>query len=275
MTYRKLPLLAVAAALMVTGAAPSPAHAITETATAGNVTATLSYDKARFGQYANVRETIARGGSTVFDQAAPASPLCPECVPAPALGGRGASVRVLQLDSTPEPEVVFDYFTGGAHCCTYTHVLAFGAGTYAGPIHDWGDAFYELRDLDGNGIPEFDSGDPAFAYAFGAFAAHRFPPQIWNFSGGAFVNVTRQFPAVIQRDASRLRRQLKKFKHRSIFKFVAKPILAAYAADSCLLGDCDAGLAFAAKTAKKAHLRHAGRFRGQLTRFLAKTGYVA
>lgn len=269
----RLTKLTLAAAIAVLAFAPASAHAITETATSGNVTAQLSYDKAKFDTFKNVREAITRNGTPLVNKAAPSPPSCPLCGPDPAFGGRGNSVTIANLDAGTEPEVIFDFFTGGAHCCFYSHVFSFSGGAYTGVLHEWGDEGYTLADLDGDGKPEFKSFDPAFAYAFGSFASSQFPPQIWKFSGGQFLNVTKQFPALIQGDAKRLTRLLKKYKGTHLYRFTAKQILAAYTADACLLGSCKTGFALLAK--KKGGIARAGKFKRQLRRFLTRLGYLA
>lgn len=255
--------------------APASAQAITETATSGNVTAQLTYKKAKFGTFKNVREAISRNGATVVDQAAPRAPSCELCGVSPGFNGQTSSVTIANLDASAEPEVIFDLFTGGAHCCFYSHVFSFSGGVYTGVIHEWGDKGYTLADLDGDGKFEFKSFDPAFAYAFGSFASSQFPPQIWKFSGGQFVDVTRQFPALIRADAKRLIRRLKKFRGTGLYKFTVKQILAAHTADACLLGSCSSGFALVAKTIDRGGVSRGGKFKRRLRKFLTRLGYLS
>jgi hypothetical protein len=256
-------------ALVALAAAPSAAVAVTETQALGNVTAQLTYEKSKFGFFKNVRESIFRDGVSMVDQAAPSSPSCAECPAVPAFGGRGKAVAVSQLDATPDPEVIFDLFSGGLHCCFYSQIFSFQGGAYRSLVHDWGDPGYTLFDPDKDGTPEFRSGDPAFAYAFGSFASTRFPPQIWRFSNGVLLDVTRQFPALIQSDARRLKRQFKKLHHLGV-----KPLLAAFVADRCLLGSCERGFELVAKAKRKGWLSRAAKFEHRLRGFLAKSGYM-
>jgi hypothetical protein len=255
-------------ALAIASAAPAAASANTETATAGNVTAELSYTPTKIG-YTAVHVKIVRGGVTQIDQAAALSPSCPECGTGPAYGGRGNSVQIIQLDSTPDPEVVFDLYTGGAHCCFYSQIFGFKSGNYTSTVHDFGDPGYSFFDPENDGRSEFRSGDPVFAYAFGSFASTRFPPQVWRYSDGQMLDVTRSYPALIQADLNRLKRQFKKFKSLGI-----KPLLAANIADHCLLGNCDAGIGLFRKAVSRGYLDKPAKFLKHARKFLTRTGYI-
>lgn len=267
---RRTGSISLLVALGIVAAAPAVANATTETASVGNVTAQLSYDKANSFLFKNVRVKIVRNGTTEIDQAAPAAPDCPLCSVGPAYGGRGTSVHVVQLDSSAEPEVVFDLFSGGAHCCFYSQIFSFKGGTYSSLIQEWGDPGYQFFDPEKDGQFEFRSADPAFAYAFGSFASSRYPPQIWRFSGGAMVNVTRQYPDLIRADIKRLKRLFKKFKELGV-----KSVLAANIADNCLLGNCDNGSNLVRTAVSKGYLKQGGKFLRHARRFLTRTGYIS
>jgi hypothetical protein len=257
-------------ALAIAAAAPGAASANTETTTVGNVTAELSYTPTKIG-YTNVREKIVRGGTTLVDKAAPSYPGCPDgCPPGPAFGGRGNSVHIVQLDATAEPEVVFDLYSGGAHCCYFSDIFSFNGASYTGLVHDFGDPGYSFFDPELDGRFEFRSADPRFAYAFGSFAATRFPPQVWRFSAGQMVDVTRSYPALIRADLRQLRRQFKKFKSLGV-----KPLLAANLADHCLLGNCDAGIDLFRKAVTRGYLDKPAKFLKHARKFLTRTGYIS
>src|SRR4029077_10224124 len=132
----------------------------------------------------NVRETIVRSGVTMVDQPAGASSTCPTgCLP--QITRLIPAVQVVQLDASADPEVLFNFFTGGAHCCFYSQVFGFKGAGYAGFTHEWADPGFKLEDLNGDGLPEFLSGDFRFAYVFGSFASTNFPPQIWRYANDA------------------------------------------------------------------------------------------
>jgi hypothetical protein len=257
-------------------AAPA-VHAETESASLGNVSAELNYTSTPAGTYFNVTERIARAGTTLLDQPAGTSSICPDCPPAPASAARRMSVQVVQLDSSPDPEVVFDLYTGGAHCCFYSQIFRYlsGGNSYSGITHDWFDPGYEFQDLSGDGVPEFVSGDGRFAYVFGSFASTRFPPQIWRYDAGVLTDVTRQFPAVISADARHLRRLYRRG-HRSpnFQRFQARQVLLTYTADDCLLGKCSKGFRLARHSVKAGEIQRGGRYLRSLRRFLRQTGYT-
>lgn len=255
-------------------ALPTAAPAAVESAALGNVSAQLSYDTSG-GVFSNLTETISRNGVTVVSQSPAPYPQTGtlEGV-APAFAGRDPAVHVLRLDpSTSEPAVVFDLFSGGAHCCFYSQIFVLNpsSSSYSSIVHDWLDPGYEFKDRDGDGIFEFSSADGRFAYAFGSFAASRFPPQVWKLSGGELIDVTRQFPQIIRAD---LRSEKRNYKAVRI-KFDARPPLAALTADECLLGSCSKGFGFVRKSIKRGDtiLGKPGKFLSQLKSFLRKTGY--
>ena len=92
-----------------------------------------------------------------------------------------AEVRVMRLNpANAEPQVVFTYFWGGAHCCTVTDIATMGVGgnwrVIDGGALD-GDG-YEFRDLDQDGGSELISVDNSFLYAFGCYACSYAPTRI-------------------------------------------------------------------------------------------------
>ena len=141
----------------------------------------------------NTRIAIARGGTTVFNQAV-ADP-CAQCAVVPAgVTGGGSSLTIRDLDGDGEPEVLFDIYTGGAHCCSYTWIYRFTGSTYAGLAATWGDTGYTLVDLNGDGVPELRSYDDRFAYEFTDFADSAFPPAIFSYRAGRLSDATRSSP---------------------------------------------------------------------------------
>jgi len=267
-------------ALVVLLALPAAAVAKTETAASGPVTATLSYDVDSSGfDASNVRLAIARAGATVFDRAVPEP--CRQCAVVPAGLQSGVdSLTIKDLDGDGEPEVLFDMYTGGAHCCSFTWIYRFDGGTYAGTPAVWGNAGYTLADLDHNGTLELRSFDDSFAYEFTDYADSAFPPLIYSYRAGALTDVTRSFPKLVSADAKvQLRRYKRLHRRRDI-----RGVVAAYVADEYLLGHPARGL----KLANLANRRHDlnglghgdtwprnGRFISTLKKFLKKNGYQA
>src|SRR5256885_990630 len=111
------PRSTVLAAVAALAALAPAAAADTQTATAGPVAATLSYDHAPDSfEYTNLQLTITRDGAQVLS-GNPSFGDCqsPYCAPG-GFTDRG-SVFAKDLDGDGEPEVIVDLFTGGAHCC--------------------------------------------------------------------------------------------------------------------------------------------------------------
>jgi hypothetical protein len=265
--------LAVAAFLIVwLGAAA--ALAVTKPAESGNVTATLTYT----GTYLNYkaeRLSIARSGTVYYDQPI-VGPLCHRaCEP--------SAVHVVDLEGRGQPDVVLDLYSEGAHCCSIEQVFSFDPGTmtYAKTQHDFGDPGANLVDLDHKGRDEFLSANDAFAYEFTDFAASGLPIQILKFSGGRFVDVTRGYPRLIAKDASRW---LKAFKGMARTHYAdSVGVIAAWAADEDLLGHNRQVALYLAQQATANHLNSslspldpAGEILvAKLQRFLRRHGYLA
>ena len=83
--------------------------------------------------------------------------------------------------------------------------------------HFWGNAGYQLSDLDADGVPEFATRDDSFAYAFAAYAVSRYPIAIWRYDGQSMENVTREFPDLIYSDAYRHWQEFERLRNSEIF----------------------------------------------------------
>jgi hypothetical protein len=188
-----------------------------ETATSGNVRATLSYVKTTNvtghyiyqgktipitqTTYTNLRASVFLGGrlvaSQLFSNNLQLQPAWSN------LGGK--SVKVKEIDGASPPEVVVDLYAGGAHCCYMTMIYTLGAQGLVRRIQQsWGSAGYRLVDIDGDGTFEFQSANDGFAYAFTDYADSVDPIQIWDLQGGKLVDTTRNYPGTIAADAKAL-----------------------------------------------------------------------
>jgi len=252
---------------------------VIETASSGAVRAQFSYDFAAPATFSNEQLTINREGTVVTDRVI--RPIRFGTAWPANYWNHRRSVFVRDLDGDSEPEIYLNLYWGGAHCCEYTQVYRYDAsGSYSLRTHVWGNPGVRLRDLDGDALPEFVSGDDRFSYQFTDFADSSWPTQIWSYRSGAFGNVTRRFPKAIADDA---RRRWSYAFGRGTDGQRVRGALAAWGADECLRNRCR--YAFGKIDA----LRRAGRLRvsyacpcdpspaayvAHLRRFLRRTGYL-
>ncbi len=175
----------------------------------------------------------------------------------------------MDLDGDKEPEVIADFFTGGAHCCTYSHIYRYDskAQQYKKIRHEWGNGGYIIKDLDKDGLPEFRSRDDRFAYAFTSYAASGYPLQIWQYRQGRMVDVTRRYPKLIASDAAQLWKTYREIRNEVDN---GKGFLAAYLADKYMLGQGQDGW----QRVKQAYKgRDRAQYFADLRKFLRETGY--
>ncbi|HEV7563983.1 MAG TPA: hypothetical protein VGO24_10845 [Solirubrobacterales bacterium] len=227
-----------------------------------------------------VRLQIYRDGEKILDRA-PVRP-CPGCIlqPSPPEAPNPAA-RVVQLDATPEPEVVFTLYSIGAHCCVFAEVFRWDdkLGRYLVTTRNFLDSGYLLKDLRHDGHPLFAGSDNRLAYRFSCFLCSIFPPQIWEFRGGEFIDVTRSFPKQVKRDLARA----KQYYRQARGKADIRGILTDLVADTCLLDRCQAGFSVVQRAAHSGFIRafdkyepgpHGAKFVPALRRFLRHLGYA-
>ena len=143
--------------------------------------------------------------------------------------------RILRLDDTPLPQVLFSWFTGGAHCCAATRIATQIDGVWK--IVETGDrdgdeAFTPIKDGARYALAAIDN---SFLYAFDSYAASFAPDQLYELRGDKLVDVTRE-----SRFAPVLRSTLKKQesaanKDKSIWR--TNGFLAGWVAQKALLGE--------------------------------------
>jgi hypothetical protein len=238
----------------------------------GNVRAELSYQKSEknYPQYSHIRLKVTRAGKTLFNQAPKVNEYDRPVVDYSETSDYSESgLMVRDLDGDQEPEIITDFFTGGAHCCTYSLIYRYDAAkkTYVESDHQWGDLGYKIQDLDKNGTIEFKSANPAFAYAFSSFAASAFPIQIWRYDHGKMIDETRRHKDDIYADA------YLQWQHYAEVKKEdgeVKGVLAAYLADKYLLNQQEDGWK-RLRDVYQADDRQ--QFFTDLRRFLAEAGY--
>jgi hypothetical protein len=141
----------------------------------------------------------------------------------------------------------------------------------------WGNLDAKLVDLDGDGRPEFKTGDDRFAYVFTSFASSAFPVRILDFDQGRFHDVTRRFPRVVREQAAALYRSyLEERRRPKVVRSVAG-ILAAWLADQYLVGHGPAGWPVLREAVRRGELRSFEGPRTYLRKvrfFLRRTGYI-
>ncbi|MBH8573476.1 hypothetical protein I8752_10700 [Nostocaceae cyanobacterium CENA369] len=255
------------AILSMTAVLSQPVKAEVITGQSGNVRAEISFDKLEEYQYKNVRLQIIRAGTTVLDKKLPQESEYDR--PVEVLTD-DKKLPVLDLDGNKEPEVIADFFTGGAHCCTYSLIYRYDGKSkqYIQTRHEWGNNGYRLQDLDKDGLPEFDSQDDRFAYAFTSYAASGYPLQIWQYRQGKMIDVTRSYPKLIYSHAAE---QWQTYMEARQQGDDGKGFLASYLADKYLLGQGQDGWQRVQQVYKKSDRT---KFFADLRKFLRETGYI-
>ena len=202
--------IALLLCLLLAAPASAQVAAGSKSVTAGQVTATLTWQQGdSFAEHPALQ--IVRAGVVSFDAGLEAN--CRACN---YLTDPETALQVRDLDGDGEPEVIVDTFSGGAHCCTITPIFRWdgvGGIGYRRLTHNFGDIGYSIADLDHDGRPEFVTADDAFAYAFAAYAFDAFPLQILAYgtdrSGRtALRDVTAGYPGRVAREAKAFRREI-------------------------------------------------------------------
>ena len=272
---RRMLLITIAVATCLI-AAPA-AWATTETAQAGNVTATFTF-QGTFPDYTGQNLEITQGGTVFYDEPV-TSKFCGNlCAPYTGVTGKSA-VDVVDLEHTGQPDVVLDLYSGGAHCCTIVQIFSFDPGTmtYVKTERNFGDPQARIVDERHNGRYEFLTADDSFAYQFTDFAASGLPIEIETFSDGRFTDVTRHYPRLVAKDAAFWLRAFKRMAGGHYQDSVG--VIAAWAADEDLLGHVKLVNTYLAEQAAAGHLNGAfspggTRFIASLQKFLRRRGYL-
>lgn len=239
----------------------------------------VTWDESGDGSISDVRLHIFRDGVEVLNR--PPVDACDGCELAPVPPDYQPPSRVVQLDRTPEPEVVFTLYSRGAHCCIYGEVFRWDetAGRYLPAVHDFRDFGYRLKDLNRNGRPLFVGSDSRLAYRFSCFVCTLYPPQIWEYRDGRFVDVTRAYPGEVKKHLARVNRLYRRVRG----DFDVRGILSSLVADKCLLGNCAGGYKVVRKAIRAGLVRrrdryeistHGRRYLRDLRRFMERLGYA-
>ncbi len=287
-TFGSLASAAIAIGVLMPGAALAKERTV-ETATAGAVTAELSYVKLRrgrgefrFDEFVDFRVRILRGGQVLYDKAIgrPCEQFCTSTES--ALTRKHVGLRDLNGDG--EPEAIVDLFTGGSSCCVLVHAYGYdaAANVYRRARLDTGAGFV-VRDYGGDGLIELVGDDFRFRGLFTCGACGSRPIRIWHYGLTRFEVVTRQFPAKIRAHAGRMKRIYERVRHRRDAPVFGKGALTPYAADLCLLDRCRAGFRLVRLAIRRGELNrrsdfdvspHGAAYLRALKRFLRRTGYL-
>ncbi|MFL5844007.1 MAG: hypothetical protein ACJ762_04870 [Solirubrobacteraceae bacterium] len=251
------------------GVLASPAFALKagyRTVVNDGVKATLSWSKGPGILGMDPKLTITRDGVREVDHRS-LKRICELCT---SIARPRTALHVRDVDSDGAPEVIADLFSGGAHCCWSTVVFVPKDGTYKARLAEWGNAGYRLRDLDGNGAPEFETTDDAFSGAFTSYAASYRPPLILSLIGQKFVNVTRNFGSLISADLVEIDKLLDQYRGEEGAEL--EGLIAARMAELALLGR-SAEIGPYLDAARKSGDTDA-KFKAALLKFLRNSGYI-
>jgi hypothetical protein len=167
------------------------AHAGTQTASMGPVTATVSW-KVVDHRRQDPHVKIVRAGATLVDVPI-THPLLDIISPGRLQGNR--AVLVQDMDDDGEPEVLVEAYLGGAHCCDITHLWTYANGAYTHTEHDWGNFVPRV------GKTLFVSADD-WSYVFASYAASLSPVEVLD---PDFTDVTAAHPRIVEKDLAKMR----------------------------------------------------------------------
>lgn len=150
-------------------------------------------------------------------------------------------VTLQDLDSDAIPEVIFNTYTGGAHCCTIFTLYSWRGDqfrrTQTFPL-DGGAGYFE--DLNGDGFSEFVTFDNTFLYAFSSYVSSYPPTIVLSFQAGGLVDVTRNFRDLMRSHAYGMYLATRDRENSA----GVNGVLAGYVAQKILLGEYQQGWEF-------------------------------
>ena len=121
-----------------------------------------------------------------------------------------AGVKEYDLDNDGKKEVLFEAYSGGAHCCFTLYAAKFHKGKFI--LTDslfLGNGYYEVKDLDNNGKLELECSNDMFAYAFTNYAETKFPTMIYKYDNGILTNATSDYKSLIRKEQDIFLNELK------------------------------------------------------------------
>lgn len=123
--------------------------------------------------------------------------------------GRLGRIEGYDLDNDGNTEVLVEYYSGGAHCCTTLELYRFSGDklVYLDSIF-WRNGGYQVKDLNNDRHYEIIGDDDMFAYAFTSYAGNRSFLRIYEFAGGKFADVTYRFRPLVMDKIRELEKDL-------------------------------------------------------------------
>lgn len=122
------------------------------------------------------------------------------------------SINAYDLDDNGKKEIVIEYYSGGAHCCTSMNIYSLENDKFTVlDSMEWGNSFFDIKDLDGDGSYEIEGVNDMFAYAFTNFAQSCFPAAIYKFKNGKLYLANKEFKEKVLKDIKEYKDQLKEY----------------------------------------------------------------
>ncbi|MCT7949931.1 S-layer homology domain-containing protein [Ancylothrix sp. C2] len=225
----------------------------TQVVEAGKIRAEFSFqaeESAEIGK--DLRLKIMRGGVSVLDE--PVLLSTRKLIQGSESANRVAEGRFLNLavrdiDADGEAEVIVDLLSVNRNepCCAYTYIYRFepAENKYSRLEQFWANVGYEVRDVEGDGVIEFESLDSRLVEVLDLSPADaRFPKRIWQYRQGKMVDVTRRYPQLVYDHAKQMWQE---FQARRAQKQEVRGVLAAYLGNKYLLGEEEEGWALVEK----------------------------
>ncbi len=94
-------------------------------------------------------------------------------------------------------------FSGGAHCCFSTTLLELSNPASVVFDHAFSECPALSDDLDGDGIPEYQSCDDRWAYEYCSYAESPLPTVVWKWNGENYEIANAEFPQAYQAEIAR------------------------------------------------------------------------
>jgi hypothetical protein len=155
------------------------------------------------------------------------------------------SAQLVELDpGNSEPEVLLNFFSGGAHCCYSLELYKFESGRwnnvpFQGPQAPTGSGDGDgdnVEDIDHDGVAEMIERDDAFLYKFDSYAGSYSPARIYALRDGHWTDVSSR-PAYRSMYVHSAKEMAKACKSES------NSFWAAYAAEQAIIGNLKSGWA--------------------------------